>query len=168
LCDAIEYFNFGPDLRAGRSGRDPSQVRPTLRWREPDSNHRSHERRPAWSWCRVSSRRLFRSPGIKQRRHEPSRTFRGRGPIGSNLPQRGVCKLSVPRTPLPEMIRRKSVAPRQGAEGQPVSRGARWEALRAALDRNRAARRSLVFGNVEIWCRKPVTDLSRGGRILRG
>ena len=77
LCDAIEYFNFGPDLRAGRSGRDPSQVRPTLRWREPDSNHRSHERRPAWSWCRVSSRRLFRSPGIKQRRHEPSRTFRG-------------------------------------------------------------------------------------------
>src|SRR5262245_22020306 len=70
---------------------------------------------------------------------------------------------SVPRTPLPEMTRRKSVAPRQGAEGQPVSRGVRWEALRAALDRNRAARCSLVFGNVEIWCRKPVTDLSRGG-----
>ena len=38
-CDRM--FNFGPHLRAGRSGRDPSQVRPTLRWRKADSNRRS-------------------------------------------------------------------------------------------------------------------------------
>src|SRR5438552_3615756 len=47
-------FEMAVDRHQDARGKQSGGSLMTHRWREPDSNHRSRERRPASSWCRVS------------------------------------------------------------------------------------------------------------------